>query len=65
MTPVLIPRTTRSTSVDDGATQAARAALLASIERLPIYGLTIELETVTPVELAEHPGSALRGALDS
>jgi len=51
------------TLVDDEATQAARAALLASVERLPIYGLTIELETVTPVELAEHPGSALRGAL--
>jgi len=66
MTPVPVPRTAGLTplpSVDDRAVRAARAALLDSIERLPIYDLTIELETVAPVDLAEHPGSALRGAL--
>ncbi len=63
MTVVPVPRTTGVTPVDDAAVQAARAALLASIEQLPIYDLTIELETLAPVELAEHPGSALRGAL--
>ncbi len=65
MVSVPVPHATRTglTPTDDGATQAARAALLASIEQLPIYDLTVELETVASVELAEHPGSALRGAL--
>lgn len=63
MTADPVPRTTGLTPIDDAAIRAARAALLASVEQLPIYDLTVELDTVTPVELAEHPGSALRGAL--
>jgi hypothetical protein len=42
---------------------AARAALLASLDAVPIYRLTIELETVSAVELSLFPGSALRGAM--
>lgn len=63
LTSVSAPRTTRLTPLDATATQAARSALLASVEQVPIYDLTVELETVAPIELAEHPGSALRGAL--
>src|SRR6185312_15642878 len=48
-------------SADD--VNAARAALLASLDAVPIYRTAIELEAVTPVALSLYPGSALRGAV--
>lgn len=58
-----VSRAAGTAPLDPAAVQAAREALLASIQAVPIYELVIAVETVAPVELAEHPGSALRGAL--
>ena len=62
--PVPVPARAAGRTVPDAAgIEAARAALLASLDRVPIYQLRVEVETVAPVELSAYPGSALRGAL--
>jgi hypothetical protein len=59
-----IPSRAAGRTVPDAAgIEAARAALLASLDSVPIYQLSVEVETVSPVELSLYPGSALRGAL--
>ena len=51
------------THVSGDEVDAARAALLVSLDTVPIYRIAIELEAVTPVALSFYPGSALRGAV--
>ncbi len=48
---------------DPASVRAARTALLDSLDAVALYELRFEVETATPITLAEHPGSALRGAL--